>query len=307
MEIRQLRYFARTFEMGNITRAAAALSVVQPALSQQLARLEVELGVKLLVRSSKGIAPTEAGRVFYQYVRAVLRQLEHARSAVQIKSRPLPLVGAVTIGFPPTTASAIGFPLMREFRRKHSGIVLNIVENFAPELERKLLSRSLDFAVLFSSRLPRDIERIHLADERVFLVTRKKQRMPRSMTLEKAASRPLILPSRLLGFRQMLDAAFAQQKLRPNIIAEVDSVNVMMEAVANGVADAIQPWAAIHRVKDKVSYSEIAEHDLVRSNYLCSIATDLLSPVASVVRELMREESARLMIGEGWSKPAEQN
>ena len=92
MEIRQLRYFARTFEMGNITRAAAALSIVQPALSQQLVRLENDLGVRLLVRSSKGIVPTEAGRVFYQYVRAVLRQLDHARSAVQLKTRPLPLV-----------------------------------------------------------------------------------------------------------------------------------------------------------------------------------------------------------------------
>ena len=304
MEIRQLRYFARTFEMGNITRAAAALSVVQPALSQQLLRLENELGVKLLVRSSKGIVPTEAGRVFYQYVRAVLRQLDHARSAVQVKSKPLPLVGAITIGFPPTTTSAVGFDLMRVFRRKHPGIVLNIVENFAVELERKLLSRTLDFAVLFSHRAPRDVERIHLADERVFLFTRKRPRTPRSISLRQAAAKPLILPSRLLGFRQMLDTAFAQQKLQPNLIAEVDSVDVLMDAVAHGMADTIQPWSAVYRFKDKVSWSELSEHELVRSNYLCSIATDLLSPVASAAREIVRGEISRLMSGEGWSQPA---
>ena len=304
MEIRQLRYFARTFETGNITRAAAALSIVQPALSQQLVRLENELGVKLLVRSSKGIVPTEAGRVLYQYVRAVLRQLEHARSAVQLKAESLPLVGAVNIGFAPTTASALGYNILKMFRSKHPGIVLNIVESFAGDLEKMLLSRKLDLAILFSQKLSRDLERIPLAEERIYLIGRKKRgvRPPGRISLEKAATRPLILPTRLHGFRQTLDAAFAQQKLRPNIIAEVDSVNVLMEAVVHGVAETIQPWSAAHRIGQQVSYSEISDRELFRPNYLCSIASDLLSPVAGVAREIIRDEARRLMSGEGWTE-----
>jgi len=303
MEIRQLRYFARTFETGNITRAAAALSIVQPALSQQLARLESELGVKLLVRSSKGIVPTEAGRVLYQYVRSVLRQLEHARSAVQLKSKPLPLVGAVSIGFAPTTASALGYSVLRLFRSEHPGIVLNIVESFAGDLEKMLLSRKLDLAILFNPRLPRDIERIPLADERIYLIGRKKKgaATPQRISLQKAATRPLILPTRVHGFRQTLDAALSQQKLRPNIIAEVDSVNVLMEAVAHGVAETIQPWSAVHRLADQVCYSEITDRELFRPNYLCSISTELMSPVASVARDVIRDEVRKLMAETGWT------
>lgn len=303
MEIRQLRYFARTFEMGNITRAAAALSIVQPALSQQLVRLENELGVRLLVRSSKGIVPTEAGRVFYQYVRAVLRQLEHARSAVQLKSRPLPLVGAITMGFAPTTASALGFELLQVFRNKHPGIVLNIVESFAGDLEKMLLSRKLDLAILFSPKLPRDIERIHLVDERIYLISRKKcgARVPAQIRLREAATRPLVLPTRLHGFRQTLDNALAQQRLRPNIVAEVDSVSVLMECVAHGLAETIQPWSAVHRIAGQVSHSEIVDRELFRPNFLCSLSTELLSPVASVARDLIRDETQKLVSTAGWT------
>ncbi len=303
MEIRQLRYFARTFETGSITRAAAALSIVQPALSQQLGRLEEELGVRLLVRSSKGIVPTEAGRVFYQHVRAVLRQLEHARSAVQMKTDPAPLVGAVSIGLPPTTASALGYSLLRIFRSKHPGIVLNIVESFAGDLEKMLLSRKLDLAILFSTKLPRDIERFALVEERIYLIGKKRRSrpFPRRISLEKAVARPLLLPTRLHGFRQTLDNAFAHRKLAPNIIAEVDSVNVLFEAVVNGVGETIQPWSAVHLRARELAFSEIFEKDLFRPNFLCSIASDLLSPVATVAREIVREEAAKLMAEPGWS------
>lgn len=303
MEIRQLRYFARTFEMGNITRAAAALSIVQPALSQQLVRLENELGVRLLVRSSKGIVPTEAGRVFYQYVRAVLRQLEHARSAVQLKSRPMPLVGAVSIGFAPTTASALGFELLRTFRSKHPGIVLNIVEAFAGDLEKMLLSRKLDLAILFSPKTPRDIERLPLVEERIYLIRRKKkgERVPRQVSLREAADRPLVLPTRLHGFRQTLDNALAQQRLRPHVVAEVDSVSVLMEAVTHGLAETIQPWSAVHRMAGELAYSEIAERDLFRPNFLCSLATELMSPVAAEARNMVIEEARKLVATPGWT------
>ncbi len=305
MEIRQLRYFARTFEMGNITRAAAALSIVQPALSQQLLRLENELGVRLLVRSSKGIVPTEAGRVFYQYVRSVLRQLEHARSAVQLKSSssPMPLVGAVTMGLAPTTASAIGFNLLQVFRDKHPGVVLNIVEAFAGDLEKMLLSRKLDLAILFSPKLPRDIERTHMVDERIYLILKKKRgtRVPPQVSLREAATHPLVLPTRLHGFRQTLDNAMAQQRLRPNIVAEVDSVSVLMECVAHGLAGTIQPWSAVHRIAGEVSHAEIIDRDLFRPNFLCSLSSELLSPVASVARDLIRDETLKLVAGDGWT------
>ena len=65
MELRQLRYFVRSVELGSRGRAALDLDMVQSALSQQISRLESELSTRLLQRTPRGVVPTEAGQVFF--------------------------------------------------------------------------------------------------------------------------------------------------------------------------------------------------------------------------------------------------
>ena len=298
MEIRQLRYFARTFETGSITRAAEELSIVQSALSRQLSRLEEELKTDLLVRSSKGIAPTPAGQVFYQYALSILRQVELATSVARLKIiEPLPLLGSVTIGLPPSTASALGLDLFRRFRSTQPGISLNIVESGNDALEKMLLARKIDLAVLFSSRLPKEIECIPLAEERLFLVEKKRgQKAVRSrISLRKAALLPLLMPSRQRKLRQQIDDALAHRKISINVVAEIDSIHTLLGAVADGIAASIQPWSAVSHVQQNLNLTEISDPDLIRHNYLCSVAKDLLSPSVSRARDLLLKEITRLM------------
>ena len=66
MELRQLRYFVRVVELGSFSRAAADLSLVPSALSQQISRLEGELATRLLQRGAQGVTPTEAGLAFFK-------------------------------------------------------------------------------------------------------------------------------------------------------------------------------------------------------------------------------------------------
>ena len=81
MELRQLHYFVRIVELGGMGRAALELGVATSALSQQISRLERELGVTLLTRQSKGTAPTEAGSALYRKCQLILR---HADDAVAV-------------------------------------------------------------------------------------------------------------------------------------------------------------------------------------------------------------------------------
>ena len=129
--------------------------------------------------------------------------------------------------------------------------------------------------------------------------------MSEPASLREAADRPLVLPTRLHGFRQILDNAMAQQRLRPHIVAEVDSVSVLMESVAHGLAETIQPWSAVHRMAGQLSYSEIAERDLFRPNFLCSLPVELMSPLAAETRNLVIEETRRLVATPGWTGLAE--
>ena len=80
MDLRQLRYFTQIVESGSLSRASRQLYIAQPALSQQLSKLEAEVGKPLLTRSPKGVAPTENGLALYHHARFMLRQLDQALS-----------------------------------------------------------------------------------------------------------------------------------------------------------------------------------------------------------------------------------
>ncbi len=76
MDLRQLRYFAQIVESGSLSKASRCLFVAQPALSQQIAKLEDEVGKPLLQRSTRGVTPTDNGLALYHHARFVLRQLD---------------------------------------------------------------------------------------------------------------------------------------------------------------------------------------------------------------------------------------
>ena len=78
MELRHLRYFVAVGEEENMSRAAVKLHVSQPALSKQVRDLEDEIGFSLLQRTAKSVRLTEAGRVFLDSARAVLRRADEA-------------------------------------------------------------------------------------------------------------------------------------------------------------------------------------------------------------------------------------
>src|SRR5438309_1772582 len=124
--IRQLQYFARIVELGNITRAAEQLYVAQPALGLQIRQLEEELGVKLLSRHSRGVSPTRAGRLLYERACELLRLLEETRhqvTAVGRNEREGVVLG-VTNGF----ANIVGRDLLLKAQSDLAGVALSIVE-----------------------------------------------------------------------------------------------------------------------------------------------------------------------------------
>src|SRR5215204_1828268 len=83
LDLRQLKSLVCIVEVGSFSRASQSLHVAQPALSQQISQLEAELGVKLLARSVRGVAPTEAGLAVYRQAQVILKQVETTRFIAQ--------------------------------------------------------------------------------------------------------------------------------------------------------------------------------------------------------------------------------
>ena len=285
MELRQLRYFARVVELGSMSRAALDLGVVQSALSQQISRLEGELSTRLLQRSAKGVAPTEAGLAFFREAQLALRHADEASRAAQ-QAR---LSGSVSVGLAPTTASVLGLPLMRVMRERYPDVRLHMVESLSGHLAAMLNARQLDLAVLFDTHPARRWSVTPLLEEKLFLIQARTagKPLPATVRLKDLRGTPLILPSESHGLRSTLDAAFARTRLKPEVTTEIDSLTMLMDAVAAGLAATIQPWAAVGRFADaqeRFHLAEIADAQVTRLNSLCSLSDDELSPAALAAR-----------------------
>jgi LysR family tcuABC transcriptional regulator len=311
MELRQLRAFVKVVEVGSISRAALDLNVVQSALSQQITKLESELSTRLLQRSPQGVTPTEAGVAFFREAQLTLRHAEQAIRAAQ-ESR---LSGTVSVGMAPTTAAVLGMPLMRALRERYPDVRLHMVESLSGHLTSMLNARQLDLAVLFDSHLlpspelkaARRWSVMPLLEEDLFFISAKKNtstKMASSLKLSQLKQEPLILPTGPHGLRSTLDAAFARIKLVPNVVLEIDSLALLMDAVNAGLGATLQPWAAVARFPDAVErfhIARISEVNVQRVNVLCSLSEDELSPVALAARGVLRECAQQLVSQGIWT------
>ena len=305
MELRQLRYFVRVVELGSMSRAALDLDLVQSALSQQISRLEGELSTRLLQRSSKGVVPTEAGLAFFREAQLTLRHAEQAVRAAQ-QSR---LSGTVSVGLASTTAVVLGVPLMRAMRERYPDVRLHLVESMSGHLTHMLNSRQLDLAVLFDTGVARRWSVMPLLEEKLYLMRPRPAgevgtpEAPASTSMAQLKDVPLILPTGAHGLRSTLDAAFARADIKPQLVAEVDSLTMLMDAVCAGLGCTVQPWAALVRVQDaaqRLQWAEITDAQVCRSNALCSLSDDELSPAALATRVVLADCARELVRSGAW-------
>lgn len=298
MDLRQLRYFVSIVENGSVSKASRQLYIAQPALSQQLAKLEDEVGRPLLIRSPKGVTPTENGRALYDHARFMLRQLEQALSVARQESGDVH--GMVSIGLPPSTLCAVGLPLVQRVRKRYPNILLNVIEGLSGHLCQMMRRRQLDLAVLFGSELMSDLAAVTLLEEEMFLVIPEGSSLVspdcKDVTIFELAKLPLILPTMAHGVRRRLDSEFDQRSLVANISAEIDSVSLLLRCVYAGMGASIQPLSALQQEAEsgrKWCALRISDAKIFRRSYLYSIEPDMLSPAASAVaiqlQEVIRE------------------
>jgi LysR family transcriptional regulator, regulatory protein for tcuABC len=306
VDLRQLRYFTQIVESGSLSKASRQLFIAQPALSQQLSKLEGEVGKPLLNRSSKGVAPTDNGLALYHHARFMLRQLDQALSIARQESGAMQ--GMVSIGLPATTVSALGLPLVRRIRERYPNVLINVVEGMSGHLGQMMRMGQLDLAVLFSSDAAPDASIEPLLEEELFLMLPRHSTLvaPRrtSVTIAEAAALPLILPTGSHGLRRRIAAEFEQRNLVAQVVAEIDSLSLLMTCVYDGMAATIKPMAAIYlegsRGRQWRALS-ICDARMSRRNYLYSLPAQRLSAAAAAVASELKETARGLMDSGTWT------
>lgn len=300
MELRQLRYFVRAVELGSMGQAALDLNIGVSALSQQISRLESELAIRLLQRTSRGIVATDAGLAFFSQAQLALR---HADDAVRAAKRAR-LSGHVSVGMAPSTASVLGLPFILAMRERYADIRLHVVESLSGNLTSMIKARQLDLAVVFQHKKLQTWSAIPVLEERLFLIGTQEivgsfQDQP--ITSEAFCSLPLILPSQTHGLRALLNTHFARQQLELTVVAEIDGLAILMDAVRQGLGATMQPGAAISRIlDDSLKVIEIDNPALSRPNFLVSLSDDELSPVGLAARVVLQSVIRQLVTQGNW-------
>jgi LysR family transcriptional regulator, regulatory protein for tcuABC len=304
MDMRQLRYFVQIVESGSLAKASRQLFIAQPALSQQMARLEEEVGKSLLVRSSRGVTPTDNGTALYHHAKFMLRQLDQAISVARQDTAALS--GRVTLGLAPTTNCQIGLPLIRHVRGKLPGVIVNVVEGLSGHLEHMTRVGQLDLAVLFHPKAAAELTVEPLLEEDLFVILPRSSRLVaperESLTLAEVADLPLIVPSPGHGLRRRIALEFDRANLDIDPVAEIDSLPLLMHRLADGMGATIKPMAAVHALDNPDAWRAlpIAGVQLSRTNYLYALPPQKLSPCAAVVRDELKLLVRRLIDSGEW-------
>ncbi|EBA9978919.1 tricarballylate utilization LysR family transcriptional regulator TcuR [Salmonella enterica] len=300
MKLRQLRYFVRIIETGSMGSAAQDLDIGVSALSQQMSRLENELAIRLLQRTSRGVTPTNAGLAFYSQAQLALR---HADDAI-LAAREARLSGHVSVGMAPSTASILGIPFIHAMQENYADVRLHVVESLSGNLERMINTRQIDLAVVFQKDKILRWSARPILEEQLFLIGSHAllAALPDNpITPEQLAGIPLIMPSQGHGLRGRLDAVCQEHALNVEIVAEIDGLALLMRAVRDGLGATLQPGAAIsHLDNDALRVIGVHNPVLSRPNFLVSLSDDELMPAGLAARVVLTKVMRQLVDAGEW-------
>jgi DNA-binding transcriptional LysR family regulator len=245
VSLQQVRCFCAALELGSFTAAAAALRVSQPAVAEQVRKLEQLLETDLFVRAGRGVLPTEAARVFAEHATRSLRALEDAAGSVgELASLR---TGTVSIGVFSGPLAWRLEELVASFLRDHPGLTVRLTGRNSSAIVRRVRSGELEAGLVL---LPIDGDGLDvrpIVRDEVLYVSADPERTRQPATIERLAATPLVFydaesadddPIR----RQLAERAQALGvRLRPRV--EVELIDIALRLVAEGLGDTYLPSA----------------------------------------------------------------
>lgn len=243
MELRQLRYLVDVVDEGSFTKAAAKAHVAQPGVSAQIKRLEHELRVTLLDRSSTPVLPTPEGLALLPHARAALAAVADLRSgAAELTGLAR---GRLTIGAVASISSlAVDVPdLLAQFHHDHPGVAITLLEAGTGHLLEALRARQLDLAFIgLGPKSPEGFVTKVLVEEA--LVAAASTPLPArdgEVSLAALRDHPLICLPQGTGLRACLDDAWSRLKISPLVALEAGDPRTLARLAAKGLGVAIVP------------------------------------------------------------------
>jgi DNA-binding transcriptional LysR family regulator len=296
MDLRRLEIFAKVAELGSFSRAAEALFLTQPTVSEHVRGLEDELGVQLLDRLGRGATPTRAGQLCLDYARRILSLAREARQAIdQFQGR---MSGELVVGGSTIPGEYLLPALIGQFKTKYPEISISLMIGPSREVTGWVEDGRVEVGVVGAHPSARVLEsRELMSDELVLVVPSGHAWSGRAVvTLAEVRTEPIILRERGSGSRQAFERALEDAGLDLSafrIAGEMASTQAIKQAVRAGVGlSLISKRAVEDECKARLLHCvKVKDLRVSRSFYLVTHRDRTRSPLANAFVEFVESQS----------------
>ncbi|MGE4125149.1 MAG: LysR family transcriptional regulator [Pusillimonas sp.] len=257
MDSNLLDYFLRVAELGSINRAAADLSLSQPALSRHIAALEHEMGGELFTRTHGGVVLTEAGKVLADRARPLLRQFSLIKEQVGEKA-----AGHLAIGIPQAWQHVFTSPFVCALSRQYPHVSLRVFEGVSNVLRDYMSAGLLDLCIMpFDPTPTGGYQQSALVRDMLCVIGSHHEGLNAAtpLTLNDLDGRKLITPGRSNPLRQYIEHGLTRRGLRFRLAVETDTLNLCLEFARQGLGLTILPACSIQPrwLSDDISWAPL--------------------------------------------------
>lgn len=244
MELHQLRYFVAVADNQSFTRAAEKCLVAQPSLSQQIGKLERELGQPLFDRLGRSVKLTEAGRAMYDRAASILRSVEAISESVNEATSAGR--GTITIGAIPTIAPYLLPPLIKRFAKRYPEASIAMNEDLTAGTERRCIEGDIDLGIIATPVTHDALESEMLCTEELMLAVPSTHRLAtkRRVGLDDVADEPFVLMSELHCLGEQVVGFCKRQGCLPTVQCEGVQLLTIQQLVAVGRGVSLIPAMA---------------------------------------------------------------
>jgi len=241
VEHRQLTYFVAVAEEGSFSRAAAKVRVAQPSLSQQIRKLEAEVGQPLFDRLPRSVVLTEAGRCLIDYARQILAAIGDARRSVdELKDE---VSGRLAVGAIPTIAPYILPELVGKFQKHYPEVSPEIVEDVTDGITRRVEAGELDVALASTCQQSPTLRRESLGNEPLLALVPEGHPLAKKtlVELDDLKSQRFLLLHEMHCLSQQVHHLLDSRRLRPEIALAGSQLGTIANMVAAEIGVSIVP------------------------------------------------------------------
>ncbi|PIC99132.1 LysR family transcriptional regulator [Sporosarcina sp. P29] len=263
MDIKQLYYFKEIVDQESISKAALILHIAQPPLSQQLKRLEMELGTTLIHRYRQKWELTETGHILYQYAKKTLLSMEDVKR--QIEEIEKGSAGTLRIGVSSACLNLL-VDYVSIYRKQFPDVKISIEKGNSEELLKKLDHKEIELALLLRMENSAHCDVLALKEQEYVVVS------PRSwgdvfssehVTFQDLAEHPFIMLAAMEGhsYYENILKAFQEVQATPNIVMESKDLTTVIAMVSKGLGFSIIPRVAYAVPMDQLKIYELMQFD----------------------------------------------